>query len=44
MSKEQREFIRKYRLNKLFVLGIQVMIVIVFFKQYSNSYNRRYKY
>ena len=36
MSKEQREFIRKYRLNKLFVLGIQVMIVIVFFSTWQH--------
>ena len=31
MSKEQRDFIIKYRLNKLFILVIQVLIVIIFF-------------
>ena len=31
MSKEQRDFIRKYRLNKLLILIIQVLIVVVFF-------------
>ena len=41
MSKEQREFIRKYRLNKLFVLIIQVLIIIVFFStwQYLSNNN-----
>ena len=41
MSKEQREFIIKYRLNKLLILGIQVMIVVVFFAtwEYLSSHN-----
>lgn len=29
ISKEQKEFIRKYKLNKLIVLGIQILIVCV---------------
>lgn len=41
MSKEQREFIRKYRLNKLLIFVIQVLIVVVFFVtwQYLSSNN-----
>jgi NitT/TauT family transport system permease protein len=41
MSKEQREFIIKYRFNKLLILGIQVMIVVVFFAtwEYLSSHN-----
>ena len=41
MSKEQRDFIIKYRLNKLLILGIQVMIVVVFFAtwEYLSSHN-----
>ena len=31
MSKEQRDFIIKYRLNKLFILVIQILIIISFF-------------
>lgn len=31
MSKEQREFIRKYKFNKLLIFFIQVMIVVIFF-------------
>lgn len=31
MSKEQKEYIRKYKLNKLIILGIQILIVCVFF-------------
>ena len=41
MSKEQRKFIIRYRLNKFLILGIQVMIVIVFFGtwEYLSSHN-----
>ena len=41
MSKEQRDFIRKYRLNKLFIFVIQVLIVAIFFCtwQYLSSHN-----
>ena len=31
MSKEQKEFIKKYKLNKIVILGIQIMIVSLFF-------------
>ena len=31
MSKEQKEYIRKHRINKLIILGIQILIVCVFF-------------
>jgi NitT/TauT family transport system permease protein len=31
MSKEQKEFLKKYKLNKLIILFIQIMIIIVFF-------------
>lgn len=41
MSKEQRDFIRKYRLNKLLIFVIQVLIVVIFFGtwQYLSSNN-----
>lgn len=41
MSKEQRDFIRKYRLNKLLILIIQVLIVVVFFCtwEYLSNHN-----
>lgn len=31
MSKEQKEYIKKHRINKLIILGIQILIVCVFF-------------
>lgn len=41
MSKEQRDFIIRYKLNKLFIFVIQVLIVVVFFAtwQYLSSHN-----
>ena len=41
MSKEQKDFIRRYRINKLFIFVIQVLIVVVFFAtwQYLSSHN-----
>lgn len=41
MSKEQRDFIIRYKLNKLLILGIQIMIVVVFFVtwEYLSSHN-----
>ena len=41
MSKEQKSFIRKYKLNKLFILIIQVLIVVLFLGiwEYLSSHN-----
>lgn len=41
MSKEQRDFIIRYKLNKLFIFVIQVLIVVIFFAtwQYLSSHN-----
>ena len=41
MSKEQREFIRRYKFNKLLIFFIQVMIVVIFFGtwQYLSNNN-----
>lgn len=41
MSKEQKDFIRNYRLNKSLILFIQVLIIIVFFGtwEYLSNHN-----
>ncbi len=40
MSNEQRNFIIKYRLNKLFILGIQIVIVTMFFVTWEYLSNK----
>ena len=41
MSKEQRDFIKKYKLNKLLILFIQVLIIVIFFCtwEYLSNHN-----